>query len=290
VLDATQQYGSPSPGGYGAPGDYGIPGPGYGAPPPGGPAGPPTTGYGAGTGFGTPGDSYGAPADGYGTPPPGFGPPTGYGGPPGSSSGQYPPSPYGQPAKKSPPVALIVAIAAVVLIGGAAVAFAVLGGDDETSSPPTTDPDATTSTTAGPSTTEAPPTTQTPTTAAPGGPEDTNVFTLQVGDCLVDPSSEGEVSEVPVVPCSQPHTGEIFLSHMLTQSAFPSDAELEGIVSDTCVVEFATFVGIPYEDSALEVSWLSPTSESWDAGDRELLCIVNGPSNQVVGTLENSNR
>jgi hypothetical protein len=283
AFDATQPYGStPTPGGYGTPSsDYGIPAPGYGTPPPGGPAG--ST---APTAFG-PSTGYGTPAGGYGTEPPGFGtPPPGFGGAPGTPSGQYPGVPYGQPAKKGPPVGLLIAIAAVVLIGGLAAAVALLGGDDETSSPPTTEAPVTTPTTAAPPTTTAQP----PTTAAPEGPEDTNVFTLQVGDCLVDPSSEGEVSEIPVVPCSEPHTGEIFLSHTMTETALPSDAEMEGIIDETCVTQFATFVGIPYEDSVLEVSWLSPTAESWDAGDRELLCIVNGPSNQVVGTLEGSNR
>ncbi len=279
-LDPTQQYGAGPQ--YGATPDS------YGAPPTG--FGPPTAGYGTQPGsFGPP------PATGYGAPgPTGFGPPGSPSGqyPPGASSGQYPPgSDFGQPVKKGPSPALIAGLVALLLVfGGIAGFLAFGGGDDEEGG---TDTDDTTGTTTADTTDTTPATTATTeatTTTTSGDPEDTNVFTLAVGDCLVDPGSEGEVSEVPVVPCEQPHTGEIFYAHIMTNPALPAEAEMQGIVDTECVGRFEGFVGIPYEDSALSVSWLSPTAESWDAGDRELLCIVNGPSNEVVGSLANTNR
>jgi hypothetical protein len=70
----------------------------------------------------------------------------------------------------------------------------------------------------------------------------------------------------------------------------PSAAEVEGIVEDQCLVEFESFVGMPYDQSALEVTWLEPTEESWEAGDRELVCMITDPAGQTTGSLEGANR
>lgn len=70
----------------------------------------------------------------------------------------------------------------------------------------------------------------------------------------------------------------------------PSAAEVEGIVEDQGLAEFESFVGMPYDQSALEVTWLEPTEESWEAGDRELVCMITDPAGQTTGSLEGANR
>jgi Septum formation len=95
---------------------------------------------------------------------------------------------------------------------------------------------------------------------------------------------------VPVVPCDQPHTSEVYYAHNIPGDSLPSQSEMEDIVDAECVSRFEGFVGIPYPDSVLLVTWLEPTPESWAAGDRELLCLASGPPGEVVGTLEGSNR
>jgi hypothetical protein len=175
-------------------------------------------------------------------------------------------------------------VALVVLGAGALALFGSDDDDSETTETTVAPDDATTTPSTAPSTTA----TTAPTTTA--GPEDANVFTLSVGDCLVDDADEGEVSEVPVVPCDQPHTSEVFYSHIIPGDTLPSQSEMEDIVDAECVSRFEGFVGIPYTDSALLVTWLEPTAESWAAGDRELLCLAAGPAGEVVGTLEGSNR
>lgn len=118
-----------------------------------------------------------------------------------------------------------------------------------------------------------------------------DVFSIQVGDCLTDESSmTGEVEQVPVVPCSEPHASEVYLSHMIESDELPDQAAMEDIVTEQCLGAFDSFVGMPYEESALEVTWLEPTSASWDNGDRELLCIVVDPAGDVTGSLEGAAR
>ena len=248
--------------------------------------GPQSGGYGS-----EPTSGFGAQPTAFGPQPGGYGPgPGSFGAPPGDYSGQFPPGPPAGSGSRSGMVAVVVGIVlvALIIVGGGALALfsSDSGSDDDSETAETTiAPDDATTSTAVPSTTTA--TTAPPTSA---GPEDADVFTLAVGDCLVDATAEGEVREVPVVPCDQPHTSEIYYSHTLGGDTLPSQSEIEDIVDAECVSRFEGFVGIPYPDSALLVTWLEPTPGSWAAGDRDLLCLASGPAGEVVGTLEGTNR
>jgi Septum formation len=119
---------------------------------------------------------------------------------------------------------------------------------------------------------------------------DADVFQIEVGDCLSEQAAAtGEVSEVPVVPCEEPHDSEVYFSYTVPDAdTFPGDFQEH--VDAQCIPQFQTFVGVPYESSGLSLTWLEPTAESWDAGDRELLCIVADPAGGVTGTLEGAAR
>jgi Septum formation len=120
--------------------------------------------------------------------------------------------------------------------------------------------------------------------------EEATVFTLEDGDCLAsDPGVQGEVSEVPKVDCEEPHFTEVFHTYTIDASGMPSAAEMEDIVQDQCLSEFESFVGMPYEESSLEVTWLEPTAESWERGDRELVCMITDPAGETTGSLEGAN-
>ncbi len=249
-----------------------------------GPAGPASFG-GEPTAPMDPSQSFPPQPGGFGPPggaQPGFGPPPGtqsggFGaqpGPPGYGpygSGQMPP---GQPRKSGPPVGLIVALAVVALavVGGLVLLLTNSDDDDETSTEDTTED------------------TSDDTTDDTTGPEDADVFSLEVGDCLNEDTAGSEVGEVPLVPCEESHVSEIYYSHMIDTPDLPDSTEMEGIVTDVCLAEFESFVGMPYEESVLEVTWLEPTQGSWESGDRELLCMVVDPSGPVTGSLAGANR
>ena len=118
---------------------------------------------------------------------------------------------------------------------------------------------------------------------------DADVFAMAVGDCVTDDAGStgevSEVSEVPVVPCTEPHASEVFHSYDIPASTLPAEAEMQAIVEEQCLGSFETFVGLPYEQSTLDITWLEPTSGSWDGGDRELLCMVFDPAGDVTGSL-----
>ncbi len=116
--------------------------------------------------------------------------------------------------------------------------------------------------------------------------EQTDAFTLAVGDCLNDASATGEVQTVPTVPCDEPHDGEIYSAHRLGESSYRGDAVVIDEAESLCLPAFETFVGEPYLDSRLDFSYYYPTEASWASGDREVLCVIYDPEGPVSGSLE----
>lgn len=117
-----------------------------------------------------------------------------------------------------------------------------------------------------------------------------DVFTLSVGDCMNSTSSE-EVTDVPVVPCSDPHDTEVYDEFSLPDGEYPGKDEVYSAAEEGCYAEFSNFVGIAYEESTLEFSYFAPAQQSWEQGnDRLVSCLVVDPAEQVTGTLAGAAR
>jgi Septum formation len=137
---------------------------------------------------------------------------------------------------------------------------------------------------------ETPAPTQAQETAAPGAGE-VNVLDLKVGDCLADSAPRGEeVSSVQSVPCSQPHSEEIYAAVTLPEADFPGTEAMDAQADELCTAEFESFVGLPYEESVLYLTYLTPTRQSWSEGDREVVCSVYDPDGEVSGSLRGVQR
>lgn len=243
-------------------------------------------------------EPYGAPPPGYQAGPPAFGQGPaaggpGYGGPGGFGSG---PTPPGQPAKSGPPVPLIVGGVVVLLAVIAGLVFVLTSGDDD-DDPVATD-DVTTTTAADDVTTttaededaDEDEDATTTTTEGSSDPTTTDVFSLQVGDCFLDPDATDTVAEVPLVPCDEPHDNEVFNIHVIDAAERPSDDEMSAIVEEECTTSFETYVGTPYASSELYLYPMTPSEGSWEQGDREVVCYLYDPDGQITGSAEGSNR
>ena len=130
----------------------------------------------------------------------------------------------------------------------------------------------TTTTTIAPTDTEPPADSEPPATSAGGG--EASVFLLEVGDCFDDPDITAAVSDVPIVPCDQPHDNEVYAIYDLADGDYPGQDAVETSALDGCLERFEPFVGRDYATSALDYFHLTPTVESWSAGDREVICSV----------------
>ena len=112
---------------------------------------------------------------------------------------------------------------------------------------------------------------------------------VEVGDCVKEPTASGtatEVESVSAVPCDQPHDGEIYATFDLPDGEFPGDEQVSTAGEQRCVEEFATYVGISYEESAYELSTLFPSQETWEQGDREYVCIAVDPAGELTGSVK----
>lgn len=100
--------------------------------------------------------------------------------------------------------------------------------------------------------------------------------TLEKGDCFDAPGGRlaGETRDVDVVPCSGGHDGEVFASFRLRGGDYPGDERVGDTAGARC---YGLRDGYAMDGWALpddvDVYYLTPTEESWSAGDREVTCL-----------------
>ncbi|HSM02833.1 MAG TPA: septum formation family protein [Acidimicrobiia bacterium] len=119
----------------------------------------------------------------------------------------------------------------------------------------------------------------------------TSVLELGVGDCFNDEGLEDEITVVPTVACSEPHDLEVYFAYSMTNSVYPGlDAALNAATQE-CFEEFEPFVGLDYFESELDFFSMVPTQQSWDQGDREVLCSVYAiDQSKLTGSMRNAQR
>ena len=103
---------------------------------------------------------------------------------------------------------------------------------------------------------------------------DVGALRLQVGDCLAE-EAVGDVLSVPVVPCDEPHDSELYHEFDLPDSDYPGEESIIASAQQGCLEEFDAFVGIAYESSIYDISYLYPIEDSWNTiNDRTVQCGV----------------
>lgn len=123
-------------------------------------------------------------------------------------------------------------------------------------------------------------------------PGDLTVADLRVGDCydLKDPTAD-EVEQVVARPCSEEHQFELFFLGDHPGGTYPDDAAFLTFVEATCLPAFEAFVGATFDESVLDINWLSPTSAGWSLGDRTVQCAVFHPLNErLTSSLKGTNQ
>ena len=121
---------------------------------------------------------------------------------------------------------------------------------------------------------------------------DVSVLSLQVGSCLndVDQPIAQELTEIPAVPCEEPHQSEVYAEVLVEEASFPGIDAVTAFAIERCEAEFERFVGLPYAESTLSFHYYYPTQNSWAIGDRSVFCVLYDPAGTSEGTLANSQR
>lgn len=117
-----------------------------------------------------------------------------------------------------------------------------------------------------------------------------SVDDLRVGDCF-NSGAEEEISDVDGTPCSEAHEYQVFANGRHEADVYPSEAEMDVIFTSICEASFGSFVGVPYADSELWASMITPSEESWSGGDRTFTCILYDlDDTELTVSLEGANR
>jgi hypothetical protein len=125
---------------------------------------------------------------------------------------------------------------------------------------------------------------------------DADAFEILKGDCIdllaldgygdAAAGEEFEVESVPVVPCAEPHTGEVYAELVMEGDEYPGEKSVVKTFDDWCYAEFEKFVGVALEDSAYLYTGFYPTKDTWEQlDDRTLQCIVSSEE-PVEGCLK----
>lgn len=115
-----------------------------------------------------------------------------------------------------------------------------------------------------------------------------DVFSLKTGDCFNDEAAASEqIESVKMPACTEEHDNEVYGTYNLTDADFPS-YDSAAILDDAeagCGAQFEGFVGAPIDQTSLDYGYYYPSPESWENGDREILCLaydLNGPISEPL--------
>ena len=81
------------------------------------------------------------------------------------------------------------------------------------------------------------------------------------------------------------HTHEVYYSGRYPESTFDA-TKIGNYANDTCLAQFAPYVGIDYTRSRYEYLHIVPTQESWTRdNDRDVVCVAFEEDATITGTI-----
>ncbi|MBL0888172.1 septum formation family protein [Myceligenerans indicum] len=116
---------------------------------------------------------------------------------------------------------------------------------------------------------------------------DADAMAVEIGDCLdiAELENQATFTDLPVMPCDEEHTGEIYAEKDLANGTYPGEEDVTNEADTFCENEFETFVGTPYSESELYFWSFYPTKESWRQDDRTIQCVLESEQ-PVTETLK----
>ena len=120
-----------------------------------------------------------------------------------------------------------------------------------------------------------------------------SVFDLRPGDCVGDVSDlRGDVDEIPLVPCEEPHSQEVFAVVRHPDDAYPGAGAVATFADRACLAALDAELDLSIDDG-IAFSYLLPTFEGWNKnGDRNVVCVLVFPEDAgmtgsfVLGTAD----
>lgn len=95
---------------------------------------------------------------------------------------------------------------------------------------------------------------------------------LHIGDCAEKPAAS-HTARLKVVPCTTPHTLEVFATFDLPPGPYPGDDDVKRFAHGGCGERFAAYVGVTADKTSVGYLYYHPTSTSWGGG-RNVQCLL----------------
>ena len=107
---------------------------------------------------------------------------------------------------------------------------------------------------------------------------------VRQGDCTAE-IPEGVTLTVRVLPCSEPHEGEVYATFELSGDDYPGQREVERFALGGCQRE--AIAALPPDDETLyDLVYLAPSEQTWERGDRTVSCVLSDPTGEpLVGSV-----
>ena len=117
------------------------------------------------------------------------------------------------------------------------------------------------------------------------------VATAEVGDCANYSDLQGELTTIPTVGCTEEHDAQFIHQFELEGNDYPGDTEVAALAEEGCVAAFEGYVGSVWEESELQMTFISPNENTWgSANDREVLCVAYLDGTTTTASFEGSGR
>jgi hypothetical protein len=95
---------------------------------------------------------------------------------------------------------------------------------------------------------------------------------VKTGDCISS-FSEGDVQDLPVVPCNQPHAGQMIGSYQMTALTYPATSTITAEADKKCPAMAPKSLS-KTKLKTLSFAYVYPTVRSWAGGDRQVQCFA----------------
>jgi hypothetical protein len=117
--------------------------------------------------------------------------------------------------------------------------------------------------------------------------------TAAEGECFNTDGDGGEVAGINVRPCDEAHVYEayaVFDYPSEDGDEYPGDAVIQSYADENCDTQFTEYVGIDYDSSIWYSTSITPSEDTWGAGDREIICALHTQDeSEVTGSAQGAN-
>jgi hypothetical protein len=133
-----------------------------------------------------------------------------------------------------------------------------------------------------------------PATSAPADPTDpadipVSIGALGVGKCFDDTAKHD--AEVLTRTCGVPHDAEVIGREDLPKRPYPGERAVSDSAQQACDAVFTSYIGISPYKSRFDSSFFYPDKDSWDSGDREVICVVyDSGGYTITGSVKGTKR